>query len=1150
MEMQKSSMPPFEVENTTSIGNRWAKWKRSLELFLDVNAVALASRKRSYMLHFAGPDVQDIFYNTVGYDAAPPAGSDVYREAIRLLDAHFAPLTSIPYERFVFRKMTQEENETIEKFIHRLRDQARLCDYGDALEMRITEQIFDNCRADALREAILKKKLMTVPEIAEEARVLETVKKNRDEMRKPADENTVHQVKKSNREELCFRCGNQGHFANDKKCPARSKTCDKCKIVGHFKKMCKTKSANRSGSSKHRVQQVKNCDDSATDSSGSEIESDSDDDVQNVYATSTVADKVTCFVGGIKLHWVIDSGAHVNVITRRTWRALKDSGCRFSKEEKSSKVLRVYGNGKLKVYKIVKTDIATRNKSVNCELYVVDKKNGANLLSRGTSTELGILEIHGEVFNVDNVNEPIIGKLKDTQVEIKIDSSVTPVQQSCRRLPIPLKKLVNDKLADLLKQDIIEPAPLKITWASPLVVTPKDGGKSVRLCVDMRKANKAIFSEKHPLPTFEEIMPHLDGCKVFSKIDLVKAFHQIELAPNSREITTFVTPDAYYRYKRLMFGMKVAPEIFQRCIERVLRGLQGVKAFIDDLLVYGSSKEEHDLRLKAVLNRLHEFGLTINVEKSEYGKTTVTFMGHKLSEQGILPTNDKVSAIQTFRRPQNPSEMRSFLGLVNYVGKFVPNLSVLTAPLRSMTEKGAKIHWSKDAKDSFTKIKRALSDPEHLAYYNPESPTILVTDASDNGLGAVLLQTVNSRPRPISYASKSLSTTEKKYSTLDKEALAVVWATERFEMYLRGLNFTILTDHKPLVQIFGESSTPNPRQERWVLRMQSYRYSIVYVPGEVNIADPLSRLSDIPLAKTFDKQTEEVLNSIVDVNRPAAITMNEIVRCSKDDNEIQKIRQALYDDNWDHTLKGFVPFKSELCLVKHILLRKNKIVIPYSLRATVLQLSHVGHPGKEKMKRRLRVAVWWPGLDADVEKSCRTCVECQMVGQASKPEPLRVRELPSAPWVHLSADFLGPLPSGKYIFVLVDLYSRFVVAEITTHTTSNDVILMLRRIFTKLGLPMVLTTDNAKNFSSQELKDYCVDYGIKLTHTTPYWPSANGEVERQNRSLLNRPYTIRFVVRRSYNRSYNLCRNDRLNDYRNVCASVVRLVVRPGRVVW
>lgn len=654
MDAQKTLMPPFDVSNTTSIGNRWEKWKRSLELFLDVNAVALASRKRSYLLHFAGPDVQDIFYNINGHDAAPPANSDVYREAIRLLDTYFAPLTSIPYERFVFRKMVQEENETVEKFIHRLRDQGRLCDYGDALEMRITEQVFDNCCVETLREAILKKKLMTVPEIAEEARILETVKKNREDMRKPVDEKTVNLVKKSNREDICYRCGNHGHFASDKKCPAKSKTCDKCNIVGHFKKMCKTKSAKRGIlQKKNRVRQVKDSDDSATDSPGSEIDSDSDDDVQNVYAAGTVADKVTCFVGGIKLDWVIDSGAHVNVITRRTWKQLKDSGCVYSREEKTNKVLRVYGDGELKVNKIVKTDIATRNKSVHHEIHVVDSKKGANLLSRGTSLELGVLEIKGEVFNVGEFKEPRIGKMKDTQVEIKVDSGVAPVQQSCRRLPIPLKKLVDDKLADLLKQDIIELAPLKISWASPLVVTPKDGGKDVRLCVDMRKANKAIYPEKHPLPTFDEIMPHLDRCKLFSKIDLVKAFHQIELAPSSREITTFVTPDAYYRYKRLMFGMKVAPEIFQRCIERVLRGLKGVKVFIDDILVYGKSKEEHDQRVKAVLSRLHEFGLTINEEKCEYGKTTVKFMGHTLSEQGILPTNDKVSAIQTFRRPQS-----------------------------------------------------------------------------------------------------------------------------------------------------------------------------------------------------------------------------------------------------------------------------------------------------------------------------------------------------------------------------------------------------------------------------------------------------------------------------------------------------------------
>ncbi|XP_053698782.1 uncharacterized protein K02A2.6-like [Sabethes cyaneus] len=1101
----KPSLKPFDVSDTTSIVTRWTKWKRSLELFLDVNCIALASRKRSYLLHYAGPDVQDIFYNIDGHDANPPAGSNVYTEAIRLLDAHFAPLSNIPYERFVFRQMAQEQKENIEQFIQRLRDQGKLCEYGAALEIRITEQVFDKCNLDDLREAILKKRLMTVQAIAEEGRSYETVKKNREEMKKPVAENMVNAIGKPGRE-VCFRCGNVGHYANDRKCPAKSKVCDKCNLMGHFRKMCKTKrqqkaSFNRASggnSTKKQIRQVKSTGNQSTES---DTESSSDDDVQNVYAVNSVSGKVTCFVGGVKMDWVIDSGAHANVISKRTWKWLKSQGCVVSREEKSNKSLRVYGDGKLEVYKTVKADIATGKKTVHHEICVVDVRKGANLLSRQTSMELGILKISAEVFNVSEAKEMPIGKLKNVQVEIKVDRSITPIQQACRRLPIPLKEMVDRKIADLLEQDIIEPAPLNITWASPLVVTPKDGGKSVRLCVDMRKVNQAIIPQKHPLPTFDEIVPHLNGCKVFSKIDLVKAFHQIELAPNSRNITTFVTPDAYYRYKRLMFGMSVAAEVFQRCIERVLKGLKGVKVFIDDMLVYGSSQKEHDINLQAVLNRLKEQGLTINEEKCEFGKRSVVFMGHTLSENGILPTEEKVSAIQSFRRPQNATELRSFLGLANYVGRFIPNLSTVTAPLRAMTTKGTKFRWSKEAKRAFTEVKRALTDPQHLAFYNPQYKTTLVTDASENGLGAVLLQTFKSVTRPVCYASKSLSKTEKKYSTLDKEALAIVWATEHFDMYLRGLEFTILTDHKPLVHIFGDSSTLNQRQERWILRMQAYRQKVVYVPGEINIADPLSRLCETTV-KTFDKAAEEILCSIVETNKPVALTMSEIIRSSQEDQVIQKIRRALHNDSWEDVIKGYAPFSAELCFANEVLLRKNKIVIPQSLHQTVLQLTHVGHPGKEKMKRRIREAVWWPGVDAAVEKFCRNCIDCQMVGQKNKPEPLRIKELPSAPWVHLSMDFLGPLPNGKYIFVLVDLYSRFVIAEFMTRTTSTEVIRFLKQLFTRTGLPFVLTADNAKNFSSQELKDYCVDFGVKLTHTTPYWPSANGEVERQNRSLL------------------------------------------------
>ncbi|XP_058456818.1 uncharacterized protein K02A2.6-like [Malaya genurostris] len=1074
---------------------------------MEVNCIALPSRKKAYLLHFAGPEVQDIFYDIPGHDAVPPANSDVYREAIRLLDNHFAPMTSIPYDRYVFRNLKQENDESVDKFVSRLKERGRLCEYGAALDIRITEQVFDRCQMDELREMILKKKLMTVREIVEEARILETVKRNREQMAKgiiSTEAENINLVTNSKKKDACFRCGQKGHFANDKGCPARGKECGKCKLVGHFKKMCRTKATKTSSSKRKQVLYVES-EKSGCSSNSDDCDSEDDgsnNEIQQICVIGADHDIVTCYTGGVKMNWIIDSGAYVNVINRNTWKELRKKGCKTSSEKKSKNILRVYGDGSLKVHKVIKADIATKEKTVHHEIYVVDSDRGGNLLSKKSSMELGILEIHGKVFNISAKEEPPIGKLKGVQVELKINTAVNPVQQPCRRLPIPLQKLVEAKLEDLLRQDIIEPAPLNISWASPLVVTPKNGGRSVRLCVDMRRANNAIIPERHPLPTFDEIMPYLEGSRFFSKIDLVKAFHQIELTPSSRTITTFVTPNAYYRYKRLMFGMNCSAEVFQREIERVLRGLKGTKVFIDDILVFARTKKDHAARVKSVLSRLELHGLTVNLEKCQIGKPSVIFMGHSLSEKGILPMNDKVDAIQRFRNPRNVKELRSFMGLVNYVGKFIPNLSTISSPLRNMLHKHTKFQWTSAEMQSFEKIKRAMSNTQHLAYYSVHNPTTLVTDASEHGLGAVLLQRVEGKLRPISFASKSLTTTERKYSTLDKEALSVVWATERFQMYLKGLEFTILTDHKPLVGIFNETSIPNKRQESWVLRMQEYRYRIRHVPGEINIADPLSRLSVSLGEKTFDKASEDVLCAIVEINRPAAVSMTEIILASEEDHEIQDVRKALQTDIWEENLKKYASFKSELVFAKEILLRKDRIVVPKKLRETVIALSHVGHPGREKMKRRLRAAVWWPAMDGDAEKCCKECIECQLVAPYDKPEPLRIRELPKAPWVHLSGDFLGPLPNGYYLFVLIDLYSRYTVVEPTTRTTSSEVIRILKNVFTRLGLPFMLTFDNAKNFSSQELKEYCVDYDIKLKHTTPYWPSANGEVERQNRSIL------------------------------------------------
>ncbi|XP_058449428.1 uncharacterized protein K02A2.6-like [Malaya genurostris] len=812
--------------------------------------------------------------------------------------------------------------------------------------------------------------------------------------------------------------------------------------------------------------------------------------------------KINCAVGGVKLSWIVDSGAGVNVINEASWKFLKKHQCKVSYESTDvRKKLVAYGDHKLKVKGVFKADFSTKFKTIHDEIYVIQGA-GNNLLGRKTAMELGILEIKSDLAEIKSKPVRPLGKFKDLEVKLNINKKIQPVHQSCRRIPIPLQGLVENELKNLMDQDVIELAPSKVSWVSPLVVRPKNGGKEVRICVDMRSANKAIIPDRHPLPTFDGIMPYLNGCRVFSKLDLRKAFHQIELSPESREITTFVTHSAFYRYKRLMFGMNCASEIFQREMERILKGLKGVRNFIDDVLIYGRTVQEHDRHLAAVRRRFAEHGIELNEEKCQIRKKSVTFMGHELSPEGILPMEDKLGAIRRFRKPDNISEMRSFLGLVTYVGKFIPNLSAITAPLRQMIKKGTKYEWSTDKTRAFEKVKAAISDPQHLGYYNPNNSTLVITDASSVAVGAVLVQLEKGIPRAISYASKSLSPTEKRYFPLEREALAIVWALEKFEVYLRGLKFTLVTDHQPLETLFGEKSVPSARIERWVLKLQSFRFSIVYVPGKLNIADPLSRLCrDIP-SKSFDKGVDEMLCSIVESGRPAAITMTDIIEASEIDNEILHVKRALYSEKWTQELQKYKAFKNELSCIRDVLLRVNKIVVPVKLRSRVLELGHTGHPGCGKMKRRIRASLWWPGVDSEVEKFCKSCLECQAVGRNPVPEPLHIRNLPSKPWSYLCADILGPLPCGKSILVVIDYYSRYQVVEVVTKVTSSELIKRFRRIFTELGRPDVLATDNATYFSSTEFKDCFVDMGVKLTKTTPYWPRANGEVERQNRSLL------------------------------------------------
>lgn len=481
-------------------------------------------------------------------------------------------------------------------------------------------------------------------------------------------------------------------------------------------------------------------------------------------------------------------------------------------------------------------------------------------------------------------------------------------------------------------------------------------------------------------------------------------------------------------------------------------------------------------------------------------------MGHKLSGEGIQATQSKIDSVLNFRAPRTSEEVRSLLGLVNFVGRFIPDLSTITESLRKLTRKTNTFEWGAEQEKSFQKIKVRLTEKRSLAYFDPEGKSQVIADASPVALGAVLIQSTKDGPRVISYASKSLSDVETRYSQTEKEALALVWACEHFHIYLYGKNqFDLITDHKPLEIIFSPKGKPCARVERWVLRMQGYNFRVVYREGKSNIADPLSRLpQNLQSSETLKKDGETCLMLLTQICKPNAMKLEEIIKATKEDAQLCSLNKSLETGKWEDQTKPFHPFKDEFSHVQGIILRGERIIVPLVLRIQILKLAHEGHPGISSMKQRLRSKVWWPGIDKETEKWVKSCHGCQIVSSGKPPEPMNRTELPNGAWEDLAIDYLGPLPSGHYLLVTIDYYRRFYEVDIMKQITAEKTIERLKIIFARFGLPQTLRMDNGPQFKSNEFKNYCETHNIKIKYTTPLWPQANGEVERQNRSLLKR----------------------------------------------
>lgn len=1106
----------------------WSEYAERLEHYFTANDITNDVKKRAILLNGVGPGT----YRLIKTLASPMKVTDLtFLEIVTRATKHFNPKPSPIVKRYEFNTRRQEEGETVAKFVAELRKIAEYCEYGEVLSDMLRDRVVCGISNKRVQRRLLQEPDLTFDKALEMALAAETA--DRDSRRlQITDKDTdsaglqkekgaietqnafsgpaVHKVDKhprpprtrapGNRERQCYRCGGKHQPS---RCNFKDYECHFCKKRGHLAKVCRKKAATT-----EQANVVTN-----KETAGEEEDSQQYGPMFHVSSGSSKPLMVKVVVNGKLLAMEVDTGASASIISEETFEQIR-KGQTSLELQKSAVRLQTYTGESIGVVGSTPVQVEHNGQTASLSLIVTQGK-GPTLLGRDwmsalrldwreifkvktTLTLQGVLEEHRAVFRDE------LGKVQGVTAKIHVDPEAQPKFHKARPVPFSLRKKVEDELERLQELDIIQPVQFS-DWAAPIVPVLKGDGR-VRICGDFKVTiNRAAKLDKYPIPKIDELFTSLAGGKAFSKLDLSHAYLQVELDEESRQYATINTHKGLFQYKRLPFGVASAPSIFQRTMENLLQGIPGVCVYIDDVLVTGTTEQDHLENLTQVLCRLEEAGVKLKREKCAFLLPEVAYLGHVISADGLHTSEEKVRGIVEAPAPRNVAELRSFLGLVNYYGKFLPDLATTLSPLYTLLQKQKKWTWGPDQKKAFSHVKDMLKSSRVLVHFDDQLPLILSCDASPYGVGAVLShQMPDGSERPVGFASRTLAKAEQKYSHLDKETLAIIFGVKKYHQYLYGRQFIIKTDHQPLTHIFSESrATPvlaSGRIQRWALILGGYDYSIQYKEGKKNAnADALSRL---PLPTTLQEvpRPAEVVHLMEHLDT-SPVTSSQIRTWTDNDPTLSKVKgwvQSGWPDRERGVTEELRPYarrRYELSVEEGCLLWGRRVIVPPKGRANVLEMLHEAHPGIVRMKGFARGYVWWPGIDEEMENCVKGCETCQVNRKAPASVPLHPWSWPEKPWSRVHIDYAGPL-HGKMFLLMIDARTKWLEVFMTTSSTSAATIELMRSSFAALGLPEVVVSDNAATFTSDEFAQFLRRNGIRHVRTPPYHPASNGLVER------------------------------------------------------